>query len=143
MTNDLITFDSVGRLQLPERPQVITSLDASTPEGRRMIQRARAGSDYGLDEHLNVPIPVRDVLMHWYERINETTGEHEERCRVVLITPDGQRYSTSAEAIPSCLREVCRAVDRLPPWEPHINLIAWEERSRRTKRRYIVIGISE
>lgn len=83
----------------------------------------------GLDDHLNTPLSLTDVVIQAVPVMDQETGEVEERSRIVLITEDGKSYATTSRGVETALKNLFLLVGE-PTWEPPLELMAVKQQGR-------------
>lgn len=86
---------------------VYSSFEASDIHGKKALYNAVNGDASSLADNEGKEIKVADVVLC---RVNFTdeNGEYKENPRIVLITPDGDRFASSSFGI---LRSICAIYD--------------------------------
>lgn len=98
-------------------PEVATSIDRSTPEGRAKLFLALQAESMPLGELLGESITVQDVVVHPAQSVDEETGGLKSFLRVVMIGPDGELYSCASTGIVEALSKFSWVFGS-PPWVP-------------------------
>lgn len=93
---------------------VYTTLDVSTPEGKKKLYKIKNRPDHVLADFINIPIRIKDIYVDVNPRMNKDTesenyGCMEEKPRTVLIDENGESYVAGVSiGIFNAVKEIIR-----------------------------------
>jgi len=103
-------------------------------ENRGQILKASQDADFNLmdyfDKNPGSFIPVRDVLIHNVELIDEETGATQTQARTVLIDTNGLTYSSVSAGVLSSLQKIFPLYG-FPTWNEGLKITARRVKTRR------------
>lgn len=108
-------------------------IDTSTNEGKMTLYAAL--QDAGkLDEHLNEPLDVVNVVAQRVSVENDTTHEMNESVRVVILTEDGHAYAATSPTLASAFNTLFGIFGTPNTWTEPMRLKVVEGKSRAGRR---------
>lgn len=102
--------------------QFRTSLDMSSPAGKRALVQCIDGDVPGIDSQINTTLDVYGVTMHPVSFPDDETGEIVNCIRTVLHTRQGD-FKAVSHGITRSLALISGVTGSPPPWEPAIKVI--------------------
>lgn len=116
-----------------------TTVDMSTEEGKDLVYTALQDAEK-IEDHLNEPIALRDVVTQNMQMVNEQTGEMQDTVRVILIAADGTAYTAISNVIMNSLNTLFSIYGTPDKWDSPKNVVVTERKSR-AGRRFFNLGI--
>lgn len=95
------------------------------------------GSALALADMVEKVIPVRHILAHRIDSVDEDTGEVKTLDRIVLVTPDGTAYASTSEGVRRSL-SLLMTVYGKPPWSPPLRLKLTQVNTRKGRRTFVL-----
>lgn len=108
-------------------------IDTSTQEGKMKLYSALQDSEK-LDEHLNEPLDVVNVIAQRVAVANEESGEMNESARVIIVTEDGTSYSATSPTLLSAFNTLFGIFGTPDTWAEPMKLKVIEGKSRKGYR---------
>jgi hypothetical protein len=137
MSGELIPYTGETSIDLPTNGRPVTSLDLRNRMHQALAMRAIQGSDFALDDIVGETIEVSHVLATCANYVNKETGEVSPGLRLVLIGPDGTRYSTSSPFVADDINRAVIIFGRMLPWDPAMRFIVRKPKSKAPGRSYL------
>lgn len=106
-----------GFLKTLSGTSYITSIDDTTPAGRREVFACLAEKGENYRDYINVPIRITNFLMQPAEWTDASTGERIQSLITVLCLDSGKKITTHSQGIAKFLLLITD-MWRQPPWEP-------------------------
>lgn len=97
------------------------SMNASTPEEKKVLFKAMNNPEHRLGEFINKKIMVKDIFAEVVECFNEMTGEITEAPRIVLIDDKGKGYQCVSKGVLSAMKKLFMTYG-MPTWSTPIGL---------------------
>lgn len=110
------------------------SLVPQNDSERNAILKALQQPDENVQETLNTPFVVANVLVQVVPILDEESGEIEDAAKVVLISPDGRSRGCWAKSILRAFQNLSALYGR-PPWVPALT-VTIRARSRNNRTTY-------
>lgn len=141
----LVSLDGYSQPSLTalfENPQSVfysSIKNDGTRESQIRLYNALNGSDIKRVKEQLAPFEVTDLVAHYVEMTNDETGEIEQVTRVVLISPNGERYHSVAKGVVNSMQQIVAIVGQAP-WSPPIKLVQQRVTTRKG-RETITLGL--
>lgn len=110
MVYDLTMFDSTNT-------NMICTIKAETMQEKKHLYNALQNATGRMDDILNIPFDLKDVIIHPVQIVDNKTGEVEDVLRTVLIDKDGSSYEGVTMGILTSLKRIFDIFGRPETWE--------------------------
>lgn len=97
--------------------QTYCSMICKTNDERKHLFNALEQADVLLNDIVGTEFNLKDVYLHKYTKVNEETGEVENKCRVLLFDENGQSYATGSFGIFNVIGRIFEAFGTPNEWE--------------------------
>lgn len=99
----------------------ITAKTEMTMDERLKIFNA-VNNAFALEDIINTPIKISNVIIQPVETVDRATGEQMQRNRIVLICEDGAAYGCMSTGVETALRNLFAIVGNPDEWEHAITM---------------------
>lgn len=96
--------------------QTYCSLICKSTEERKQLFNALEKADVLLNDVVGTEINLKDVYIDKYTKIDESTGEQKNKCRILLFDENGQTYATGSFGIFNVLGRIFQAFGTPNEW---------------------------
>ena len=110
MKNEIMTNENQNN------ENVYCSIICKTYEEKKNLFNALEQADILLNDIVGTEIELKDVYVRKYEKINEETGEVENKVRVILFDTEGKSYATGSFGIFNILGRIIEAFGTPDTW---------------------------
>lgn len=106
-----------------------TSLDVSTPTGKKKLYHITNHPDYNISDFINKTISIKDIYVDVNPRLNkdeksENYGTYEDKPRTVLIDTEGKSYVAGVSiGIFNAVREILRIFGDPATWPEPLDVM--------------------
>lgn len=105
-------------------------IDTSTREGKIKFYSALQNAEK-LDEHLNEPLNMTNVVAQAVQVTDDQTGEISNTVRVIIVTDDGKAYAATSPTLAAGLNTMFGIFGTPNTWTEPLCIKVVERRSRR------------
>lgn len=143
MARELVPFDHGSREKVLKTGAVVSTYDRTDRAQAMSLHRAMQNADKALDQMIGQKITIEHIVAHYLPTVDEETGEVRDAVRIVLVAPDGTRYSTRSQ---TAWHDLMRAVDVLeepPPWNPPLAFWVRQVTARNGRNKYIQLELAD
>ncbi len=119
---------------------LFSTIDGSTRQGK-METYAAISDAKPVNEHLDTPIALVNVIMQAVEITDTATGELVDAVRTYLIDSDGKAYAAVSDGIVGSLRDLFGILGSPTTWDEPLPIKVMEERGK-SGRRYMKIVLA-
>lgn len=114
MKNEIITKNENENVN---NEQTYCSMICKSNEERKNLFNALEKADVLLNDVVGTELNLKDVYLHKYTKLNEETGEVENKCRVLLFDDKGQTYATGSFGIFNIIGRIFEVFGTPNEWE--------------------------
>lgn len=86
----------------------------ATPEQRKIVYNAMNNPENKLSDFINKKIKIENIYLEVCDFVNNETGEIDRAPKIVLISPDGKSYFTTAKGILNSINNACHVLGAMP-----------------------------
>lgn len=123
------------------RHMPLSSIDATTPQGKVRLYNAVSDAEYSIEECLDSEIEITDYVVYVGEMAGDNGGPPKEILRCTLLSADGTRYSAASEGIIQAVSRILHYI-RPAPWKPPLKVIPVQGKSR-SGRTFYTLKLAE
>lgn len=113
MTNQLTLIDEMENYN----KQCYTSINMENAENRKLLFKISESADGRVSDNLNKTIMLKDIFLQRYDKVNEETGEVEEKTRTILIDETGKSYASASKGLYNSLLKFIQIMGKPDTWE--------------------------
>lgn len=117
--NDLFTYCSVV---------------AKTTEEKKHLFNALESADVLLMDVVGTEFNLKDVYLNRYERLNNDTGEYEDKVRIILFDEEGKTYASGSFGIFNTLRRIFEVFGTPEKWSEPLKVKVVQKSIDNTKK---------
>ena len=114
MKNEILTKNENENVN---NEQTYCSMICKSNEERKNLFNALEKADVLLNDVVGSEFNLKDVYLHKYTKLNEETGEVENKCRVLLFDENGQTYATGSFGIFNIIGRIFEVFGTPNEWE--------------------------
>ncbi|QHJ76258.1 MAG: hypothetical protein [Caudoviricetes sp.] len=111
------------------------TFDTTTEEGKLRVFGALQTSER-VEDHLNEPFDLKDVVFQRIEITDTATGELVPAVRTILVSDDGTGYAAVSNQLVSSLRTMIGIFGQPSEWKSPIKVQVMQKRSRANRSFY-------
>jgi hypothetical protein len=89
-----------------------------------------------LADVIGKPIALKHLIAHRVSLANPETGEVKDAMRLILVDSKGAAYHCVSEGVLTSLKMITAVLDRKPPFDPPLNVIAVQKQTKGGRRIY-------
>ena len=116
MKNEILTKNE-NENENVNNEQTYCSIICKSNEERKNLFNALEKADVLLNDVVGTEFNLKDVYLHKYTKLNEETGEVENKCRVLLFDDNGQTYATGSFGIFNIIGRIFEVFGTPDEWE--------------------------
>ena len=113
MTNELTLVDEMENAQ----KECYTSLSLDSEDNRKLLFKISESADGRVSDNLNKTIMLKDIFLQRYKKLNEETGELENKTRTILIDENGKSYASASRGLYNSVLRFMSIMGRPDTWE--------------------------
>ena len=114
MKNEILTKNENENVN---NEQTYCSMICKSNEERKNLFNALEKADVLLNDVVGSEFNLKDVYLHKYTKLNEESGEIENKCRVLLFDENGQTYATGSFGIFNIIGRIFEVFGTPNEWE--------------------------
>lgn len=116
--------------------EVFCSLSGDTIEEKTKIFNAMSKCDFRVADKLNTPIQLKDVIIQRYTKVDEQTGEVQDKKRIILIDGEGTTYASASNGLFSSLMKLFAIIGMPHTWETPLPIKVIETETKNKTKTY-------
>ena len=132
-------LEKITNIGNTEKPTMYCSFSPESKEDKVKLYNAMNSPDNQIGDCIGVKIALKDVYLDVVEMLNETTGELEERCRVVLFDADGTTYGSVSSGIFSAVKKLFSAFGTPDMWDEPLDIMFKQVKLKKGNMHTIVV----
>lgn len=122
MQNELTLIDEMEQAQ----KECYTSINLESEENRKLLFKISESADMRVSDNLNKTIMLKDLFLQRYKKVNEETGELENKTRTILIDDKGKSYASASRGLYNSVLRFMSIMGQPNTWEKPIAVIVKE-----------------
>lgn len=134
MENTLTVLDDITNNQ----KQAYVSMTIDTQEDKKRLFSLMENADFKVADKLNTKILLKDVILQKFERINEETGEVEDKQRIILIDKEGVSYASASKGLYNSVIRLISFLGEPSEWEEPLAIEVQEIKTKKGQKTYTI-----
>lgn len=122
MQNELTLIDEMEQAQ----KECYTSINLDSEENRKLLFKISESADTRVSDNLNKTFMLKDIFLQRYKKVNEETGELENKTRTILIDDKGKSYASASRGLYNSVLRFMSIMGQPNTWEHPIAVIVKE-----------------
>lgn len=135
MSDEVATVSNQDITPVGGNGSFVSSFDTTTDKGKIKIFSVLQTSER-LEDHMNEPFNLKDVVMQNVEITDAKTGELTPQVRTILVADDDSCYSAVSTQLVSSLRTMFGIFGQPKTWKKPIKVQVVQKRSRAGRNFY-------
>lgn len=135
MSDEVATVSNQDITPVGGNGSFVSSFDTTTDKGKIKVFSVLQTSER-LEDHLNEPFNLKDVVMQNVEITDAQTGEITPQVRTILVADDDSCYSAVSTQLVSSLRTMFGIFGQPNTWKKPIKVQVVQKRSRAGRNFY-------
>ena len=107
-----------------------SSLKNNTIESKKIMFNALQKCDYRVSDMLDTEIDLVNVIMQHYQKVNDETGEVEDKIKTILIDKDKKTYASASHGLFNSMLNVLSMFGEPSKWEEPLKIKVVETKTK-------------
>lgn len=134
------TLTLVDEIQQSEK-QTYCSIPLDTVENKKKVFKISEKADGIVKDILDKPIKLKDLFIQKFDKVNDETGEIEEKVRLILIDSEGKSYASASKGLYRSILKLCALIGLPETWENPIDAVISETATKNGGKTYVISPI--